>query len=386
MAKKVKIWSDKKPEEEKNNTARTGAYIGEESEPSTKNIGLDYAAPDSETQESLSTHATQTEEDSATSVSGYNPERVADGSMGVSKIPTGAGLANSGFQDPHIIFNRADGETVFPSPLDTAQIILGSDRPASKASGYGGVGSNIAASIDLVVGRMASARGGKGAKDKSYIESDFAADAARIYICQLTDVDKNFGIAEGASGVLAQRSAIGIKADGVRVIGREGIKLVTGTALGWKGLGPKGEPNSLGGKIQPAPTIELIAGNRSEPQTVFNLSQGGIETVGSLQGVAKGENVVAALRDLGAIVDELWSATFNFMMAQMVFNAGLAPCLAPLPGAVVMAGIAAGVSTTQAIYSLNPLYQTRNNRTVWETNYLTRAGYRFIESKNVFST
>jgi len=328
-----------------------------------------------------------TEKDlAATAVTSYSPKALADGSMGANKIPTESGLANCGFQDPHIIFNRADGETVFPSTIDTAQVILGNDRPASKASGYGGVGSNKAASMDFVCGRMASARGGKGAKDKSYIESDFAADAARIHISQLTDIDKNFGIVEGVSGVQAQRSGIGIKADHVRVIGREGIKLVTGTALGWKGLGPKGEPNSLGGKIQPAPTIELIAGNRSEPQTVFNLSQGGIETVGSLQGVAKGENVVAALRDLGAIVDELWSATFNFMMAQMVFNAGLAPCMAPLPGAAVFAGIAAGVSTTQAIYSLNPLYQTRNNRTVWETNYLTRAGYRFIESKNVFST
>ena len=408
MGKKTKIWSfftSGEEEKESNQTtsewSRDPATIGEEESEIIPDIAVEPSARSSaddvwptnptseiapEIQDMLNTNAATEKELASTSVNSYSPEALANGSMGASKIPTGAGLVNSGFQDPHIVFNRADGETVFPSTIDTAQVIVGNDRPASKPSGYGGVGSNRAASVDVVVGRMASARGGKGAKDKTYAENDFAADAARIHISQLTDIDKNFGIVEGISGVQAQRSGIGIKADGVRMIGREGIKLVTGTALGWKGLGPKGEPNSLGGKIQPAPTIELIAGNRSEPQTVFNLSQGGIETVGSLQGVAKGENVVAALRDLGAIVDELWSATFNFMMAQMVFNAGLAPCLAPLPGAVVMAGIAAGVSTTQAIYSLNPLYQTRNNRNIWETNYLTRAGYRFIESKNVFST
>ena len=199
-------------------------------------------------------------------------------------------------------------------------------------------------------------------------------------------MDKNFGIAEGISGVQSARSGVGIKADGVRVIGREGVKIVTGGAQGFKGLGPSGETNTLGGKIQPAPTIELIAGNVSDPTTVFGGLGNTPEQVQVLQGVAKGENVAAALRELGEIVDELWSATFQFMMAQMVFNAGLAPCLAPLPGAAVMAGVAAGVSTSQMIYSMNPLYQTRNNKTIWEANYLLRTGYRFIESRNVFST
>ncbi len=39
-------------------------------------------------------------------------------------------------------------------------IVLGRDRPADITSGYGGLGNTGAASVDIVVGRMASARGG----------------------------------------------------------------------------------------------------------------------------------------------------------------------------------------------------------------------------------
>tara|TARA_Y100000296_G_C5176608_1_gene260501 strand:- start:2998 stop:4182 length:1185 start_codon:yes stop_codon:yes gene_type:complete len=316
----------------------------------------------------------------------YDPETLADGSVKANKVPDESGLMNTGRRRPFIVFNRAPGEQIFPGPHDPAQVVIGNDRPASKASGYGGLGSNIASSIDMVVGRLAGSRKGEGQDDGTVVGNDYATDAARITISQLTDMDKNFGIAEGISGVQSARSGVGIKADGVRVIGREGVKIVTGGAQGFKGLGPSGETNTLGGKIQPAPTIELIAGNVSDPTTVFGGLGNTPEQVQVLQGVAKGENVAAALRELGEIVDELWSATFQFMMAQMVFNAGLAPCLAPLPGAAVMAGVAAGVSTSQMIYSMNPLYQTRNNKTIWEANYLLRTGYRFIESRNVFST
>ena len=47
------------------------------------------------------------------------------------------------------------------------------------------------------------------------------------------------------------RSGIALKADGVRLIGREGIKLVTGVD----------SINSQGGTIEYAKGIDLIAGN-----------------------------------------------------------------------------------------------------------------------------
>ena len=115
-------------------------------------------------------------------------------------------------------------------------IVLGTDRPDSQASGYGAKGSSRASSIDLVVGRMSSARRGKGPKDGTFVDNSFAADAARIYISQQTDIDTYFGIVEGSVGNSKARSAIGIKADGVRIFGREGVKIVTGKGNNWKGF------------------------------------------------------------------------------------------------------------------------------------------------------
>lgn len=70
------------------------------------------------------------------------------------------------------------------------------------------------------------------ASDGSNVDNSFQTDAARIYISQLTDIDANFGIDPGKTGYMKERSGIGIKADGVRVIGREGIKLITGVCRG----------------------------------------------------------------------------------------------------------------------------------------------------------
>ena len=64
-------------------------------------------------------------------------------------------------------------------------IVLGTDRPNTKASGKGAGGSSRASSIDLVVGRMASARKGEGPKSGTYVDNSFTADAARIYITGL---------------------------------------------------------------------------------------------------------------------------------------------------------------------------------------------------------
>jgi len=317
----------------------------------------------------------------------YSPKKLLeDPFYKPDKVPKKSGIFHTFSPKPDVFFKAAGNEKVYPSDTDQAQIVFGTDRPGTWKSGWGKLGSNRAASIDIVVGRMSSIRNGKGPKDGTYVGNDFAADAARIYISQLTNIDNNFDIAEGAYGTMKQRSGIGIKADGVRIIGREGIKLVTGRAKGWKGFGLKGEPNSLGGKIsQPAPPIELIAGNNSDTRTVFGGLFNTPETYNNLQGVARGENTVEAFSDLGKIIDEIWSALFNFMCYQMVFNAAIGPALSPLPAAPIVAGACGTATTAQIIYSLNPLYHTRSNKTIWEANHLQRTGYRFIESRNVFS-
>ena len=91
-----------------------------------------------------------------------------------------------------IKYQKAPNEQVMTN--NGAWIVLGSDRPNSLRSGYGSMGGCQAASIDLVVGRLATARKGKGPRAGAHVNPDFSADAARIYIGQMTNVDHNFGL------------------------------------------------------------------------------------------------------------------------------------------------------------------------------------------------
>jgi len=313
-----------------------------------------------------------------------------------TEVPADSQLFHKKGRAPKVIFDVAN-ETVYPQgsrggPSAPAQIVFGCDRRDGKASGWGSKMCGKAASIDMVVGRYAGARGGKGVKDGQTVGNDFAADAARIYISKLTDIDKNFGIVEGRSGQMKERSGIAVKADGVRIIGREGVKIVTGAADGWKGFGMTGEPNSLGEKLLPAPTIELLAGNNSDAVEVTGGLFNSPETFNNLQGVARGENVVEAFRDLSEILDGIWAAVYSFMTSQMQINASIAPCIAATAGpGSPAAGSAMG--SIIAIYtplmlnrSLGPMTQARNNKVIWEVNHLHRQGYRFLESRNVLST
>jgi hypothetical protein len=272
-----------------------------------------------------------------------------------------------------------------------AFVVLGTDRPTSEASGYGAKGSSRAASIDLVVGRMSSARGGKGVKDGTFVDNNFAADAARIYISQQTDIDTNFGIVEGSVGNPRARSAVGIKADGVRIFGREGIKIVTGKGNAWRGFALKGETNSLGGKIsQPAPGIELIAGNNVEPREVRGFS-GRKETIETLQPVAMGYNTRDSLRELSDVLDDILGAIINFALIQTAINTQTATAFASSAVFPPHGAAAGAIGTSNAVglpsQVLNPLYQARLTKTYdWELNYLYPFSYKWICSRSVKTT
>lgn len=60
------------------------------------------------------------------------------------------------------------------------------------------------------------------------VDPSFRLDAARVYISQKTDVDRDFELPKGKLPFATTRSAVALKADGVRLIAREGIKLVAG--------------------------------------------------------------------------------------------------------------------------------------------------------------
>jgi len=287
-------------------------------------------------------------------------------------------------------YKRAQNEKVISK--NGAFVVLGTDRPTSEASGYGAKGSDSASSIDLVVGRMSSARGGKGVKKGTHVDNNFAADAARIYISQQTDVDTNFGIVEGAVGNQKARSAIGIKADGVRIFGREGVKIVTGKGNNWKGFGPKGETNSLGGKVsQPSPGIELIAGNNVETRKVFGGFASPVQTIETLQPISMGHNTRDAFRELSDILDDVFGAMINFALIQSAVNTTTAAAFAS-SGIFPPHGVAAGViGTANSIgmtsQVLSPLYHARINKTFnFEFNYLYPFSYKYICSRSVKAT
>ena len=310
----------------------------------------------------------------------------------VNVTPTDSGIMhmNNWIDQVGPQYKNAPNEKVISK--NGAFVVLGTDRPNSMASGYGAKGSGRAASIDLVVGRMSSARGGKGVKDGTYVDNNFAADAARVYISQQADIDTYFGIVEGSVGNPRGRSAVGIKADGVRIFGREGIKIVTGKGNNWKGFALKGETNSLGGKVsQPAPGIELIAGNNTEPRKVYGGLFNPRETIETLQPVAMGYNTRDAFRQLSDILDDILGAITNFALIQTAINTATATgfassaIFAPHGAAASTIGSANTVGLPSQV--LSPLYHARLNKTFdFEFNYLYPFGYKFICSRSVKTT
>tara|TARA_R110002074_G_scaffold398429_1_gene590307 strand:+ start:529 stop:1479 length:951 start_codon:yes stop_codon:yes gene_type:complete len=212
---------------------------------------------------------------------------------------SGSGLNCSNLPEPIPYLNQADSEVVYKND-NNASIVLGRDRPAARTSGYGGQGASGAGSVDIVVGRMSGAS--EGPKSNIYVDPNFEADAARIYISQRTDIDKNFGLVGGSVGLSTARSGIGMKADAVRIMGREGIKLVTGTD----------KKNSLGEKIQTTRGIDLIAGNDDESGSA------------GLEPIPKGEKLVSALKEMSERIDEINGILSSFLMAQMKLNIQLA--------------------------------------------------------------
>jgi hypothetical protein len=233
-------------------------------------------------------------------------------------------------------------------------IVLGRDRPASRASGYAGQGHTQASSIDIVVGR-----GAPVPTSDINVDPSFSNDAARIYISQKTDIDDNFRIVNGGMGSSHAKSGIGIKADAVRIIGTEGIKLVTRTSA----------TNSKGGSVAPA-GIELIAVNDEE----------------GLQPMIKGQNMVEALSALEERINELSAVVLNFLKAQASFNTSItahthASPVGPTTPSIELtpAGINATLESAEAM--VDNFKGRMNTNILWHNKYLNPMSSKYICSK-----
>jgi len=212
-------------------------------------------------------------------------------------------LKNSGLFNDHInevIPNIALYGNEKHLPEDSPSncfILFGRDRLRGATHGYGGRGNSHAGAIDIVVGfsgRLARVDDPDG-DNKIFTNKSPELDAARIYISQKTDVDNDFSLADGKVGNQTARSGIVIKADAVRIVAREGLKLVTGTDVF----------NSQGVRIAVPQGIDLIAQNKGK----------------LLQPLVLGNNLINAMKDqndrltdLGAIVTSLIELVMKHFM------------------------------------------------------------------------
>ena len=204
------------------------------------------------------------------------------------------GLARGGrqnFDTPQYVSTQA--EQVYEK--GNSFIVLGLDRPSNIFSGFGGSKNTQCASIDIVAGRL-----GYRARQKTprgeFINADpnFKLDAARIYVSQKSDPDGYFGLAAGTVGNTSNkspRSTVAMKADTIRVIARENIKLVTRTDS------QNSQGATLGNAYVGGYGIDLIAMNDDK----------------NLQPMVKGENLKDCLKAIIESIHDLRDLFDNFI-------------------------------------------------------------------------
>tara|TARA_B100000287_G_scaffold86833_1_gene79440 strand:- start:49743 stop:51197 length:1455 start_codon:yes stop_codon:yes gene_type:complete len=267
---------------------------------------------------------------------------------------------------------------------NNAFIVIGNDRVNKPHTGYGGKGHTQCDSIDLVAGL-----GGYNPKEVEKIETDngdmveseikvnpyFLIDSARIYMSQKTDVDKNFAIGEfgksneeenqetdiTAIGKYGAKSAVVVKADNVRLIGRESIRIVTGTD----------KFNSQGGEVLGKSGIEIVAMNKTD----------------SLQPMVLGDNLIKLLDTIIGQIESLANITHASVKYQMKMNQAvmshthLSPFFAlptTVSGQAEAGGIQCGIETMTKT-ELSTIKQSTNLQGI-RANYLTESGDNYINS------
>lgn len=164
-------------------------------------------------------------------------------------------------------FNKAPCEKI-RSGNHNAFLVFGRDRNSSWASGHGGAGSVECGMIDLVAGRGQLTMANNRKKNKEplagieYVDPMFHSDAARVYITQKAeDIDMYFGLKPSGGPVSINKSAVAAKADHVRLIGREKVRIYCGRG-NFEGFERGvGETNCLGERLE-GQVIELQVGNQ----------------------------------------------------------------------------------------------------------------------------
>ena len=312
------------------------------------------------------------------------------------------GINSSERVEPEPIYNKSGDEHVIKHK--NSYIVLGKDRHASLKSSAFGTGGSM---IDLVVGRGSSFKPAGSGKPYAQmpdanisLNTNFYTDAARVYISQNADIDYYFGLADVPLTDKEKRSAVGLKADQVRIIGRRSIKIVTGKGSG-KG-GPFGEFNAEGGKIDGPGTISLIAGNYTGESSIpllpfFNKVRGVLQdrdeqTLNVLQPIPKGDNLVACLRDMMEIISQHSAMIMQNSQGVQELAGGVAlhfhdygGGFGPTTPSSILA-VKMVPTYIRAWLALMQNYSSTWNKTLIELNYLDEFSPIYINSRHVSTT
>ena len=310
-----------------------------------------------------------------------------------NSIPGDSGLLHSGTPRKHLTFREAANNSVIQHY--GSYIVMGSDRLGHMGSGAGATGMSNSDAIDMVVGRGANLnpdavnKGEQAGPPDGFIVGPLpTSDAARIYISSKTNLDKSFGLDQsprdahvGSNKHLL--SGIAIKADDVRMIARNNIKIVTGRNQGYSG---GKEKNSLGGDSPQAGTISLIGGNYTD--ATFKLMglfspNGPVQTVPYLQPAIKGHNLVECLNALFEYVDQVNSTLFNLTLSSMGLRASFIadPLMSPISKVETIRS--AGMDIP---FGLEASFDSRAWALTQRRKYLEYGGDHHIRSPNVYLT
>ena len=115
---------------------------------------------------------------------------------------------------PH--FLKRVGDRVIAGSNNTL-IILGTDRTEGFETGLGHIdasgGGRGTGTIHMIVGRSGN-------------DPQLGTDRAYTYMSMKTNIDTNMGL-DTVEGSLIEKSAFGVKADGVRIVARDDVKIIS---------------------------------------------------------------------------------------------------------------------------------------------------------------
>jgi hypothetical protein len=215
-----------------------------------------------------------------------------------SNSPDFRGIRGDTLIESYILPQKAKSEV--RQVGDNGQMIsMLRDTPRDLGSGYGA--QTGAGSITIGVGynshdpaRTTTPILGAGTPEPVVGIRNSKTTASEIIISQKTDTDENLELADGNIGSSTAKSAISVYSDSIRIIGREGIKFVTGVS----------EKNSAGSDIRSVPRFNFIAGNDDS----------------NLQPVALADSLSVVVKDIYNQINNLNSVLDTFMTSQIEFN------------------------------------------------------------------